>query len=143
MRRNGYYMIGERQVPSVSKILKSAGDSSGLMNWAAMQGGMGVYSSFHTQMSLDEIKESSLRGLRKESNRVADFGSNVHYGIECHLKKQDCDMSKWSNDEKKSVMTFIEFYEDIGFEADLIEATVLSGEYGGDRDWETRRTQLS
>lgn len=131
-RRNGYYMMPTgRQDPSVSTILKSAGSADGLIQWAAKQGAIGaaMEATRKGSITIEEAAEYGVAALRKESGRVADFGVNVHTGIECHLKRQDLDVSSWSPAEKTALESFKAFYEDIGFDPVVIEATLFSTEW--------------
>src|SRR3989304_5076550 len=87
-RRNGYYQYKDLQFPSVSTIMKSAGNPGGLINWAATQGGMGVIwglGKIKDIQKLDErlnspaciewAKEQAQNGLSSESSRVQEFGT--------------------------------------------------------------------
>lgn len=142
-RKNGYYFYKDRWLPSVSTILKSAGSSEGLIKWGAKQGGLGVIwglSKIKDAQALSEklgspsciewAAESALAGLEAEGNRVKDFGSRVHHGIECRLKHTDIDLFDWNDEEKTALESFDNFYANVGFYPISIETTVYSGEYG-------------
>lgn len=142
-RRNGYYFYKDRQLPSVSTILKSAGNSEGLVHWACKQGGLGVIwglSKIKDAQSLSErlgspsciewAVENAKMGLEAEGNRVKDFGSRVHKGIECHLKREDLDISEWTEEEKTALESFQKFYAHVGFDPIAVETPIYSEECG-------------
>jgi hypothetical protein len=141
-RRNGYYLVRERQLPSVSTILKSAGSSEGLVQWGAKQGGLGVIWGLARINNIEELKErlgspscvewasgAALANLSNEGDRVKGFGSNVHAGIEAHLKQITFE-AELTEEEKTAIATFENFYAEIGFDPLSIETEVYNLEYG-------------
>lgn len=132
-RRNGYYMLPNgRQEPSVSTILSCAGNPNGLIQWAAKQGAIGaaMEATRKGSITIEEACEYGVAALKTESSRVQDFGTRVHLGIECHLKQMDLDVSAWSPAEIEAVKTFVSFYNDIGFDPHVIEASLYSVTHG-------------
>lgn len=142
-RRNGYYFYKGMQLPSVSTILKSAGNSEGLIHWACRQGGLGVIwglSKIKDPSSLGQRLQSpaciewaieqAKAGLASEGDRVKDFGSRVHGGIEAHLNMNDLDTSAWTTEEKTALETFRNFYAEVGFDPISVEVSVFSPQFG-------------
>lgn len=142
-RRNGYYFYKGMQLPSVSTILKSAGNSEGLIHWACRQGGLGVIWGLSQVKDHQKLKEKlqspscvewaieqAKKGLASEGDRVKDFGTRVHYGIESRLNHKDIDIMGWSEDEKTALKTFEEFYSAVGFDPISVETSVYSPQYG-------------
>ena len=138
-RRNGYYQYKDRQFPSVSTILKSAGNPGGLINWAAQQGGMGVIwglAGIKNSQELEErlkspaaiewAKEQAMIGMCAERDRTASFGKLVHFGIEAELKHDVVDFSGWNDDMKKALDTFIKWETDTNVDVVAVEAEVFS-----------------
>lgn len=142
-RRNGFYCYKERQVPSVSTILRSAGSPGGLIDWACKQGGLGVIWGLSKIKDIGALQEKlgspsciewaieqAKMGLESEGDRVKGFGTEVHAGMEATLKKINLDMSEWSDDMKIALETFLKFYDDIGFDPSSVECTIYSNKYG-------------
>jgi len=142
-RRNGYYFYKVMQLPAVSTILKSAGNSEGLIHWACKQGGLGVIWGLtklkdHTSLSerlkspacIEWAIEQAKAGLAAEGDRVKDFGSRVHAGIEARLERTDIDISGWTPEEKIALETFEKFYAEVGFDPISVETSVFSSKYG-------------
>lgn len=141
-RRNGYYFYKGRQLPSVSTVMKSAGNSEGLIQWACKQGGLGVIWGLSKINNAEALKErlgsseclewaiqQARNGLASEGNRVKDFGSRVHAGIESRLKRLDMILEGWGEEEKTALDTFEKFYAEVGFDPIAIEATIFSDIY--------------
>lgn len=141
-RRNGFYPYKGFQLPSVSIILKSAGSSEGLIYWGCKQGGLGVIWGLSKLKDLDSLKEKlgspaciewaveqAKQGLAAEGNRVKDFGSRVHSGIEARLKIQELDQSEWTEEEKTALKTFENFYQEVGFDPFSVETAIYSVEH--------------
>lgn len=142
-RRNGYYFYKDRQLPSVSTILKSAGNSEGLIQWACKQGGFGVIwglskiknvEALHEKLSspscLEWAAEQARMGLSQEGERVKNFGTFVHSGIEARLNRVDFDLSDWTPEMKTALATFEKFYAEVGFDPTSVEVALYSPMYG-------------
>lgn len=142
-RRNGYYFYKGRQLPSVSTVMKSAGNSEGLIYWANKLGGLAVIWALAKLQNAEALKErlgssnclewaiqQARNGLESEGNRVKDFGSRVHGGIEARLKRLDMTLEGWGEEEKTALETFEGFYSEVGFDPISIEAPIFSELYG-------------
>jgi hypothetical protein len=127
VRRNGYYEGKHGYYPSVTTITKSAGNASGLIHWAAKQGGYGAF--VLKPQTVEEAGEAGMAYLSTESRRVQEFGSRVHEGIEKYLGRIDLDDTNWSEVEKMALQTFIQFYNGIKFKTVHIEKYICSDEF--------------
>ena len=126
-RRNGYYYFNNRHNPAVSTILKSAGNSAGLINWAAKQGAFGAFINKPT--TVDQAGEFGIAHLKMESERVAKIGTNSHQGIENYYA-HDPIYDSLTELESTIVKTYIDFSETIGIEMENCEMILNSTKYG-------------
>ena len=137
-RRNGYYQWREWQLPAVSTPLKSAGNNEGLMTWAAQSGGLGVIwglsgiksvgalaEKLKSSACIEWAKEQAVEGLEAERERPANFGTNLHSGIESFLKGFDFDISGWTPEMIIGLETFKAFYKEVGFDPVLVESQIF------------------
>lgn len=139
-RRNGYYPWQTYQFPSVSTILKSAGNSEGLVRWAAQQGGKGVIyallpyvtdagtlgARLGTAACLEWAVEAAAQGLKAESERVTNFGTHAHAGIEAHLQHQDYDFAAVTPQVQQAVQTFQTWFGTMDFVVRHVETTLYA-----------------
>lgn len=140
-RKNGYYIFKDKNLASVTTIMRSGGDSGGLTRWAAKQGGHGVIWGLSKVQDAEALKarlgspaclewatEQAVMGLESEGNRVKDFGSRVHSGIECRLTSQELNTQDWSDSEKQALETAWEFYAKTKFNVLGVENILYSEE---------------
>lgn len=142
-RKQGYYLDGNIQYPSVSTV-KDVLAKNGLLSWAATQGAIRTHLFYSKLVSnqedlpklidmvrshdaLERVKTLGVLGYEEGGNYARFFGSCFHKAIELHLKNEPIpkETIEWDEALMKAVATATDFVDTVDLKPIVMEKYVV------------------